>query len=83
MTQPTVAEIAGKLTEAQRRCVMVLDAEFKMPPRGHAYWASTMLYGTPKLTRFRYTGVHLNKREYCLTHEGLAVRQHLQEQSND
>jgi hypothetical protein len=67
------SRIAKSLSDAQRRCVMVLGPEFKTPPRGHAYWASTMLYGD-KLTRFRYVGSRLNKREYCLTTPGLAVK---------
>lgn len=68
--------IAERLTGAQRKAIRVMSGQFKQPPRGHAYWASTLTYGD-RLTEFRHEAWPSRTRLYRLTPLGLAVREHL------
>lgn len=76
-----VDEIVRGLSEGQKRALVGLSDQFSKPPIGTAYWAGTLLYGE-KLTKFRYANPPENKRLYCLTETGLAVRARLLEQGH-
>lgn len=73
---PDPKTIVAKLGEGQRRALKVLSTEYKIPPRGHAYWAGTMFHThrAARLTEYAYAANGSGKRLYRLTPLGLEVR---------
>lgn len=77
-----VAEIAGKLSEAQRRVVMSLPADGDFGRAADARCARRMWWGIQKGGEVRLIEhQHRTDNSWCLNNRGLAVRARLESKS--